>query len=80
MKDLAIVLVLSASACMPRQGFVDTGDVPASSCGPMITCAQGGDRGPLIVPVAALLAVALGFAVAVYIVEPLRGHPHVAQP
>lgn len=80
MKDLAIVLALSASACMPRQRFVDTGDSPVSDCGAMLTCTQGGDQGSLLLPLAALAALTVGFAVAIYIVEPLRAQPHVARP
>ena len=66
MKDLAIVLVICASACTPKPAFVDTGDSPVATCGATFDCAEGGGQGTLLVPVAALVAVTLVFAGAIW--------------
>jgi hypothetical protein len=79
MKDLAIVLVLSASACTAKPAFVGTGDTPVAACGATINCAEGGGQGSLAVPFAVLLAATVGFAIAIYTFE-IRSHPHAVQP
>lgn len=79
MRDLAIVFVVCATACAPKPAFVNSGDVPVSTCGAEIECSQGGGTDSLLVPVVALAAVAVFFAVAVF-----TDHPdqlwHAAQP
>jgi len=71
MQKLAIVLVACATACTPKPAFVDTGGTPVASCGAAINCAEGGGQGPLLVPFGVLLAAAVGFAIAIYVFEPV---------
>ena len=74
MKDLAIVLAICASTCTPKPAFVDTGGSPAATCGMTFACAEGGGQGTLLVPVAALVAITLVFAVAIWGLP--SDHPH----
>jgi hypothetical protein len=70
MRDMAVILVVCATACAARPAFVNSGDVPVSTCGPQIECTQGGGTSSLLVPVVALAAVAVFFTVAVFTDHP----------
>jgi len=72
MRDVAILLVVCATACAPRAAFVDTGSGPIAPCGAGIECSHGGGTGSLLVPAAALVAVAVFFTVALFTDNPFH--------